>query len=336
MKRILITPQVQKIADDYYDEIIAKEKKKTISKLTKRISEIQNSNPLSPNWKLYVKYLKKIIKHYDELIVLHPRFFKYYWMRYFFFLKDTDLDSESWKAGTKQKFYEMVVSAMGYKTVRSEIIAPYIQKLNIRVCVNCNSDYVLSTEKRVRLSTGKYGVEIKGRFQLDHFWAKSKYPFLSISFFNLQPSCGFCNLWKKDKIGKFNLYTDFYQKINPFLFVLDKKALLTYLLNSNSKLLHVELHSNERGLRENHEQIFCIDDIYKLLNDEAEEIIWKAKIYNKSFVGQLQNWFKNKFTKKSEKDLFRFVFGFYPNIDDIHKRPLTKMKQDIAKQLELV
>ena len=335
MKRILITPIVQAIANEYSKEVAHKIKQGTISKLKKEVNQIKNSTPLSPNWKLYVKYLNNIIRFYDSLVVLHPRHFKYFWMRYFVFLKEDDLNSTSWKAGTNQKFHDMVTSAMAYKTVRDGIITPYINRLNIRVCVNCNSEYVLTTEKRTRLACGGYSIELKGRFQLDHFWAKSKYPFLSISFFNLQPSCGFCNLWKKKKNGKFNLYTDFYQKINPFQFTLDKKSLLKYLLNSNSSLLHVELNSKERGLKENHEDVCRVSEIYKLLNDETEEIIWKERVYNKSFIGQLQSWFKNRFTQCSEKDLFRFIYGFYPALEDVHKRPLTKVKQEVAKQLKL-
>ena len=210
MRRILITPKIQSIADEYSNEIISKLKKTTKLTLEQEIDEIKKSQ--LQNWKLYVKYLKNIIKLYDSLVVLHPKYFKYYWIRYFSFSKKIDMDSTLWKKGTTIKFHKMVEDAMAYKNVRDEIIVPFIKRLGIKTCVNCNSEYILSANKISYLDDGNYKVELKGRYQLDHFWAKSKYPFLSITFFNLQPSCGFCNLWKKEKDGKFNLYTDFYKK----------------------------------------------------------------------------------------------------------------------------
>lgn len=334
MKRILITPQVQAIADDYLCEVVSKIKNDTIAKLNSEMIYIRNYK--STNWKLYVRYIKNIIRLYDSLVTLHPKYFKYFYIRYFSFSNKIDLGYKGWCAKGDETFYNMIERVMGYATVRDEIIVPFIKRLGIRTCVNCNSEYILSVNRSVLMEDGNYQIELKGRFQLDHFWAKSKYPFLSISFFNLQPSCGFCNLWKRTKDGKFNLYTDFYQKINPFSFILEKRSLLSYLLNMNKKNLNIELKSKEKGLAENHKTVFCIEDIYKFLNDETEEIIWKAMIYNKSFLNQLRHGFKSKFSLNSNKDVFRFLYGFYPSIEDVHKRPLTKMKQDIAKQLKLV
>jgi len=40
---------------------------------------------------------------------------------------------------------------------------------------------------------------LKARFQFDHFYSKKQFPYLSISLYNLIPSCAPCNLSKGDK-----------------------------------------------------------------------------------------------------------------------------------------
>ncbi|MFX8327742.1 hypothetical protein ABTL71_18955, partial [Acinetobacter baumannii] len=49
-------------------------------------------------------------------------------------------------------------------------------------CPYCNRSYIYYISRRK---------EIKP--QIDHFFPKSKYPFLAMSFYNLIPSCQTCN-----------------------------------------------------------------------------------------------------------------------------------------------
>ena len=44
--------------------------------------------------------------------------------------------------------------------------------------------------------------------------------------------------------------------------------------------------------------------------------------------------FKDTFIDKSG-ELKRLLLGTYPNPKDVYKRPLTKMVQDVAKQLKI-
>ncbi|MEM5682767.1 hypothetical protein AAHB64_01575 [Bacillus toyonensis] len=55
--------------------------------------------------------------------------------------------------------------------------------LGIKSCPYCNRQYI----------TPMYSENGKVRADLDHFYNKAKYPYFSISIFNLVPSCKFCN-----------------------------------------------------------------------------------------------------------------------------------------------
>lgn len=60
-------------------------------------------------------------------------------------------------------------------------------------------------------------------FDLDHFYLKSKYPFLSLSFYNLIPCCGICN-------SRYRGTTEFHTKshINPYLESFDENYIFEF------------------------------------------------------------------------------------------------------------
>ena len=58
-----------------------------------------------------------------------------------------------------------------------------METLEVRVCPYCNHAFI----------------DYETAFQKDHFFAKSKYPLLTLSFFNLVPSCSYCNTKKSTK-----------------------------------------------------------------------------------------------------------------------------------------
>lgn len=58
----------------------------------------------------------------------------------------------------------------------------------------------------------------------------------------------------------------------------------------------------------------------------------KSKIYNPGMIQCLRD---SKFSALIPKqaDLERFILGTYSDPDDMHKRPLTRLAIDVAKQL---
>lgn len=81
-------------------------------------------------------------------------------------------------------------SALNYKKkCQAESTAYWLQRqLGVKVCPYCNRMY----------TTTLFGEE-KMRPDFDHFYPKSKYPYLAVSLFNLIPSCSMCNKKKGDK-----------------------------------------------------------------------------------------------------------------------------------------
>ena len=63
----------------------------------------------------------------------------------------------------------------------------FLKSLNTTICPYCNADTIFAT------TVTKDGKDVNIRSTLDHYYPKSKYPFLSISLYNLIPACNRCN-----------------------------------------------------------------------------------------------------------------------------------------------
>ncbi len=77
------------------------------------------------------------------------------------------------------------------------------EKLDLVTCLYCN-------ENKTKMLEREEGKNL-ACFELDHFYSKSQYPFLALSFFNLIPCCHICNSTLKGK-KEFSLETH----INPY------------------------------------------------------------------------------------------------------------------------
>lgn len=80
---------------------------------------------------------------------------------------------------------------------------------------------------------------------------------------------------------------------------------------------------------------FAIESIYKTQLDIAEELVLKSMIYNKQCTESLRISLAKLYRDKAPM-LERLLVGNYINETDIHKRPVSKFTQDIARQLKLI
>lgn len=318
MKRIYISTDIQNLAEQYRDNLFS-DRRRNFRYPIYLLEELYQQIKI----KKYKDYVKNIIEYFDEILVLHPDKFEYYKNQYFS-LSDRELASKRWKPRADKSFADAIVEAMRYDDVRKYEIPSYVKKLEIKSCVYCNAQYTATVHKDNDMIVGAY--------QIDHFKPKSLYPFLCISFFNLQPCCANCNLWKSDMPIEFNLYTTNASEIDPFNFLLTKKSIINYMLYQDATKLNIQLNSSNNNLLTNHNTRFHTQELYVNFNDDAEELLWKCKIYNNTYKELLLHQFVKLFPNKKQ-DIHRFLFGFYDKVADIHKRPLTKMKQDIYKQL---
>ena len=335
MRRIFIDDRVKEVAQYYKNHLLEKHTRRDFIKpkdgLLAFAEEIRRGRANCVLWSYYADYAEKLGKHFDEVLMIRPAMFDRWYHRYFDRLNKQMLTDKNWRNRRgDMSFCEHIVKIMHYSTVRSEDMVACLKKLGIKTCVYCNAQYTNTVE------ISEDGT-VKGRYELDHFWPKDEYPFLCISFFNLQPSCASCNKWKRDMHSHFNLYTENYHELDPFAFELTSASIVRYMLTQNLDVLGVKLRCRDAGLRDNHIELFHTEDLYKTYVDELEELIWKYKSFNDAFKIQLLDRFKKLFPQHATRnEIIRFLYNFYSNPKDVHKRPLTKLKQDVANQLKMI
>jgi hypothetical protein len=232
---------------------------------------------------------------------------------------------------------DLINNTLNYKKKRDSFYPKYFQKIGIKSCIYCNSQLTLTIEKTIHLKTKVNNIFI-AKFQVDHFYPKDKYPYLSISLYNLYPTCASCNNAKKVTEVNFKLYQD---NVLPskYKFKLDIKSKAKFLTSRNVNDIEFNFLDPEKPdkkvvVKGSFEDTFQINGIYKTQKDVAEEIILKSQIYNKAYKKKLMNSFPHIFSNTNLGN--RIILGNYCEREDIHKRPLAKFMQDIAEDAGLI
>lgn len=199
----------------------------------------------------------------------------------------------------------------------------FINRIQVDTCPYCNRSYIYSLDKQYKIKP-----------QIDHFYPKSKYPFLGMSFYNLIPACQTCNSpevkGETDPVaaGLTNPY-----EIDPNDFEFSWRPLRTDFLNrlADKKSIALELTKKIPG----HNKIFKLEEMYKMHSDHVLELLIKSKVeYTGAFTLMLNAAFPTcSFT---QNEIQRLVIGNYVNEDEIHKRPLAKLYKDIAMKEGLI
>lgn len=348
MRKISITPDmVQMVETEYVDKIhnssfhsdIVAELTTLKNEFSRaRRIEINTGSPRNPVWGVssstpqqYANYVNEILTAYNDGMLLK-------WQPTALLGEITHKDtlvrhqilncSMIIDGVSRASLANRLIDVMHYKDVRDKIVPPIYRKLELKACVYCNANYTISD------SDGE------GYYDLDHWKPKSFYPFLCITFFNLQPSCPSCNRRKSaSDTPFFGLWDDSGSKdLDVLKFKLDERSLVNYLVFLEKEKLKVDMvpadpwNADKVAIRNNTEQRLHIEARYTEHNDFTEEIVWKSKIYNASMI---QSFRDSRFGALIPKqvDLERFVLGTYTDPEDIHKRPLTRLAIDLAKQL---
>jgi len=195
----------------------------------------------------------------------------------------------------------------------------FVQELNLKTCPYCNRNYTFVVNKE----TGKL------RPELDHFYPKSLYPFLAMSFYNLIPSCSICNHTKKDK-DSFKLGL-----INPYDYKTDNFK-LTYspssieFTNVENQKYNFDNFEIEFKIKNKNIEVFKLEELYKQHRDIVLELLIKKAYYPKSYIEELKNF------GFSEDEVYRYLLCNYKKDEDLHKRPLSKLIKDISEELGFI
>jgi hypothetical protein len=196
------------------------------------------------------------------------------------------------------------------------------ENLKQDTCIYCNRLYthtIISTKK-----------ELIARPTFDHWFTKSEFPLLALSFYNLIPSCSVCNSSIKGN-DNYSINDIF----NPYL----KHAKATQQLNfqfsfdlENHLTAKCKIRS-QNAFTKKSIAAMKLAEMYNCHNEEIRELIYLKKAYSLSYLNSLKSILK---TPISDKDVYRLAFGVYFDDDALNKRPLSKMKKDILSELGII
>ncbi|WP_418180776.1 hypothetical protein ACNSOL_01520 [Aliarcobacter lanthieri] len=201
-----------------------------------------------------------------------------------------------------------------------------VQSLNLKTCPYCNRNYIPFVKND----------EKKTRPQLDHFYPKAIYPFLACSFYNLIPSCSTCNHMKSDEdsykdekngelVHPYNVKNDDF----TFSYTFDNLDILKSIDKKNIRFEDeekIKITLDTKYKKNN--KYFQLEEIYQNHRDLVIELILKEINYPKSYIEELV---KNGFG--TQEEIYRFIFSNYLEINNFHKRPLSKLTYDIINEL---
>ncbi len=210
------------------------------------------------------------------------------------------------------------------------------KNLNIRVCAYCNRMYTLTVQ------TGTSQGEHITRPEFDHFFSQEKYPLLALSFFNLIPSCKICNSTLKGK-EEFSLDCNLHPYLDNcwqgfrFSFAPANTQSLLGAKPNHKVLIKTDTCTDvklEKRIRKNLE-VFKIAEVYNGHGEEISDLLQLRNVLNDNYLEILQ---KHTYPHLniSEDELYRLAFGTYREEGDLHKRPFSKLKKDILKELGIV
>ncbi|WP_343642702.1 hypothetical protein [Chryseobacterium sp.] len=232
--------------------------------------------------------------------------------------------------GVEKNLYENAT----IHSVISNFFISKSKKLQIRSCYYCNIDFVNVYKEK---GNEKY------HFTLDHVLPKNKYPYFSISLFNLVPSCYTCNS-KLKLANEFSINVDL-PKICP--------SSENFDFNDNINFtLEFDIQDDDFDFKI--EQIKQIKDVIielknKYSNDSVNEFInifnLKGRYeYHKNICFDLIDK-KKKYSDKEIEEIARLIGRdistikkdiFGAEIFESKNAPFEKYKQDIAKQLGII
>ena len=194
----------------------------------------------------------------------------------------------------------------------------FVKTLDLKTCPYCNRNYTFIVDEE----SGKLRPEI------DHFYPKSIYPFLAMSFYNLIPSCPICNHTKSSKLQD-NLINPYDVKDDDFKLTYKPTDLSFSQIQStkyNTDSFEIAFTKHNGNI-----EIFKLNELYKQHKDIVVDLLMKKAYYPKSYIEELENNFG--FT---QDEIYRFLLSNYKKDEDLHKRPLSKLIKDISEELELL
>ena len=208
----------------------------------------------------------------------------------------------------------------GYEGFQEKYSKKFLDLVGVDTCVYCNRNYTVNITKN------------HSRAELDHWFPKTQFPLLSLSFYNLIPSCHSCNHIKGNpKINWDNALNEY---IHPYFKENNEGFSFDFFYNKSLDKLNVETRSFKKNIKTDKTLNFNkTKEIYNSHSEkELRDLVNLRYKYSKNYIKILsQDTFEN--LKISKDEIYRTIFGIEINENDFHKRPFSKFKKDIIDKL---
>jgi len=275
------------------------------------------------------RWLNHIKKFLPSLLLLSPQRMQCYTTLINDNFKNIFVDSNNKKS---TPFGKQILDAFNYTQYRETVLVQLAKKLNVKTCTYCNMSYTLYAEETRTDNRKKKIVKQFARFQFDHFYDKKTFPMLSMSVYNLIPSCPSCNQGKSTNplSARFHPYVN---DIHSFFSFEVSNPIPEFEGKNVPDHVDVKMHWNNsipQNERKQYEDRFHLSAMYSRHGDVVRETFDQAYAY--PYYSSPDNFpFLRNMDEKYRERVF---FGNYMTPEDIDKRPLAKFKQDIRKQAE--
>jgi hypothetical protein len=198
--------------------------------------------------------------------------------------------------------------------------------LKIDCCPYCNRQYTITINKKI-------SNEQITRPEFDHYFPKSKYPLLAISFYNLIPSCTICNSTFKGKT-EFDLKKHLHPYIDNIIndFEFDYEPLASASGSSWKNGVEVKIVNkaigDDKDRIDNTFKLFKILEVYNAHSSVVCNILNLKDSINGDYLEILAN---NTYTglNTTPSELYSLAFGNYLDPKDFNKKPFSKLTKDI-------
>ena len=207
------------------------------------------------------------------------------------------------------------------------------KSLETNVCPYCNKNWIntVFTEDHKKITNP----------QLDHYFSKSDYPVLRLSFYNLIPSCETCNarIKKAQELDYSKNTHPFETGFDPFGKIVasakDTKSAQGLGVNFSVNLeFDNDTDDDDKVKIEKTFDFFKIKPIYEKHGDIFKEIYFKHQKYGFTYLHELLS--DEKFKGMKIEDLYQLIYGNYINVDDYKKRPFAKVTKDTVESLGIL
>lgn len=223
---------------------------------------------------------------------------------------------------------KLILKVLGYKKFRDNSLSQrWAASLGVRTCIYCNASYALKLGKSHRY---------KLKFNIDHFLPEEKYPHLCLSFFNLVPCCGNCNIVKSSRTPTHHLkYYPFDRGLDDFaVFRVDYNSVTNFLLSGDENVLDIILElragidavSYLPALAE-YDAFFDVHGLYALFKIEVASFLTKLIHYDQTRMTSLRNLQLG--VNDIDSRLDRYLQGEFKVKEEVLMRPLSKLYRDI-------